>query len=223
MSYPGGKGGAGVYQTIINQQPAHETYIEPFLGGGSVMLAKRPASTTIGVDVERSVIAGWGDGTKYAGSGVELICGCGISYLQNWRGGIRTLIYCDPPYVLSTRSHKKIYANEMTDGEHGALLDALLVLPCLVQISGYFSDLYANALKSWRMVRFMAMTRGGLREECLWMNYPEPHALHDYSFLGSDYRERERIKRKAHRWAARVNALPALERCAILSEVLQHR
>jgi hypothetical protein len=31
MSYPGGKGGSGVYQTIINQQPPHEVYIEPFL------------------------------------------------------------------------------------------------------------------------------------------------------------------------------------------------
>ena len=30
MTYPGGKGGAGVLQTIINQQPPHEVYIEPF-------------------------------------------------------------------------------------------------------------------------------------------------------------------------------------------------
>jgi hypothetical protein len=112
----------------------------------------------------------------------------------------------------------------MTDAQHTALLDAVLGLPCMVQISGYFSELYANALKSRRMVRFMAMTRGGLREECLWMNYPQPQTLHDLSYLGQDYRERERIKRKAARWTARINALPALERCAVLSEALQqHR
>jgi hypothetical protein len=34
MTYPGGKGGAGVYQMIINQIPPHRVYIEPFLGGG---------------------------------------------------------------------------------------------------------------------------------------------------------------------------------------------
>ena len=41
MPYPGGKGGAGVYQTIINGMPRHEVYVEPFLGGGAVMAAKR--------------------------------------------------------------------------------------------------------------------------------------------------------------------------------------
>lgn len=30
MRYPGGKGGAGVFQTIINQFPPHRVYIEPF-------------------------------------------------------------------------------------------------------------------------------------------------------------------------------------------------
>jgi site-specific DNA-adenine methylase len=34
MRYPGGKGGAGVYQTIINNIPPHDTYIETHLGGG---------------------------------------------------------------------------------------------------------------------------------------------------------------------------------------------
>jgi DNA adenine methylase len=34
MGYPGGKSGAGVYQTIINLMPPHTVYIEPFLGGG---------------------------------------------------------------------------------------------------------------------------------------------------------------------------------------------
>ena len=32
MPYPGGKGGAGVYQTIINGMPRHEVYVEPFFG-----------------------------------------------------------------------------------------------------------------------------------------------------------------------------------------------
>jgi site-specific DNA-adenine methylase len=44
LSYPGGKGGAGVYQAIINQMPPHEVYIEPFLGAGSVLRTKRPAA-----------------------------------------------------------------------------------------------------------------------------------------------------------------------------------
>jgi DNA adenine methylase len=54
MPYPGGKGGAGVYQTIINGMPRHEVYVEPFLGGGAVMAAKRPACLNIGVDLNRA-------------------------------------------------------------------------------------------------------------------------------------------------------------------------
>lgn len=38
MSYFGGKAQDGVYQTIINQIPPHQIYIEPFLGGGAIKL-----------------------------------------------------------------------------------------------------------------------------------------------------------------------------------------
>jgi site-specific DNA-adenine methylase len=220
MSYPGGKGGAGVYQTIINQQPPHDVYIEPFLGGGSVMKLKRPASTNIGIDVDRSVIEGFGEAR-----GIELMCLDGISYLQMEREDVapNTLIYCDPPYLLSTRRGGEIYRHEMTDAQHGTFLDRVNLLPCMIQISGYWSKMYADALHNWRMIRYMAPTRRGYVEECLWMNYPAPTILHDYSYLGEDYRQRERIKRKAARWVQRVASLPELERKAILSAALQHR
>ncbi|MCG9790671.1 hypothetical protein L1D61_26435 [Vibrio mediterranei] len=37
MSYLGAKSGSGVYQTIINLMPPHDTYIEAFLGTGAIM------------------------------------------------------------------------------------------------------------------------------------------------------------------------------------------
>jgi hypothetical protein len=37
--------------------PRHEVYVEPFLGGGAVMAAKRPACLNIGVDLDAEVIA----------------------------------------------------------------------------------------------------------------------------------------------------------------------
>ena len=49
------------------------------------------------------------------------------------------------------------------------------------------------------------------------MNYPEPFELHDYSYLGDNFRERERIKRKKDRWVLRLEQMPTLERFAILS------
>ena len=35
--------------------------------------------------------------------------------------------------------------------------------------------------------------------EWLWMNYAEPAELHDLRYLGSNFREHERIKRKKTR------------------------
>ena len=52
MRYPGGKGGAGVYQTIINNIPPHDTYIETHLGGGNILERKRPAARSVGIDVD---------------------------------------------------------------------------------------------------------------------------------------------------------------------------
>ncbi len=51
MTYPGGKNGPGVYQTLINQIPPHDTYIETHLGGGAVLRHKRPAALNIGIDL----------------------------------------------------------------------------------------------------------------------------------------------------------------------------
>ena len=47
MRYPGGKGKC--YQHIINVLPPHPTYIETHLGGGAVLLHKKPARMSVGV------------------------------------------------------------------------------------------------------------------------------------------------------------------------------
>ncbi len=55
--------------------------------------------------------------------------------------------------------------------------------------------------------------------EWVWMNYPKPRKLHEYTYLGDNFRERERIKRKAGRWVTRFTNLPALERAAIIDQL----
>lgn len=80
-------------------------------------------------------------------------------------------IYCDPPYVRSTR-HGRIYKCEMTDNEHVELLQVLNKHSGPVMISGYESDLYNDILKGWRKEELLAQCEGGRqRTEIIWMNY----------------------------------------------------
>lgn len=223
MSYYGGKAGCGVYQAIINQMPPHRTYVEAFAGGAAILRLKRPALASIAIDADpgvRDQLMARPDLPPKT----EILCMDALDYLELAPHPMKrpdSLLYCDPPYLLETRSSKRDRYNvEMTEAlDHRRLLAALRRLPCMVAISGYCNPLYQLALADWRLVTYTGVTRRGPREECLWMNYPEPAALHDYRYLGKDYRERERINRKRKTWRRRLAEMPALERYAILAEL----
>jgi hypothetical protein len=171
MAYPGGKAGDGVYQRLISLMPPHEVYIEPFLGGGALMRLKRPARLNIGLDLDPKVIrhcqGPTAENDDTAGSIVRHDEGRfqfrhadGIAFLQSYPFTGRELVYCDPPYVLSTRTSRQ-YRHEMTDDQHAALLETIQRLPCMVMISEYWTALYAEALRGWHVTSYQAMTRSG--------------------------------------------------------------
>ena len=83
------------------------------------------------------------------------------------------LIYCDPPYVLSSRkSGRRQYAHEMTDQDHEKLLAALKDHRGPVLISGYPSSLYDWELRDWNRETVTGRDQlGQRRQEILWMNF----------------------------------------------------
>lgn len=87
------------------------------------------------------------------------------------------LIYCDPPYVHSTRTDRAVYHAEMTDQDHRELAQVLRGCDGRVIVSGYPSPLYDELYKGWRRVEFdianhAAGGKSKAREvECLWMNF----------------------------------------------------
>jgi site-specific DNA-adenine methylase len=223
MPYPGGKAQSGVYQKIINQIPPHERYFEIFAGGGAVLLTKRPAKmSNIAVDIDARAAASLAKKIEVAGlPGANVICGDAISFLKTTVFTPSDFVYADPPYLFETRAggRRKIYTNEFGDvDEHRRLLIMLLNLSCRVMISGYWSSLYAEMLQSWRTVTFQVRTRGGrMADEWLWMNYPVPTELHDYRFLGENFRERERLTRIRRRWVARLERMQPKERYMLMA------
>lgn len=222
MRYDGGKGAMGLAQWIINQIPPHAIYIEPFLGGGAVLRFKRPAGSTVAIERDAGVAAQWRKIDIVPD--LHVICGDAISWLSKFKPRGDEFIYCDPPYLFSTRaSLDAMYRCELHESDHVRLLSILKRLRCSIAISGYWSRLYSDMLNGWRATQFLTTKRNHkLAEEWLWMNYPEPIALHDYRYLGRNFRERERIKRKKKRWRNRLAAMPLLERrllVATLAEV----
>ena len=226
MTYPGGKNGSGVYQKIINQIPPHEEYIEAFLGHGSIMRHKKPAIANIGIDSDEHVVEHWRDliAKNSDLACVTVIKGDAISYLRKQRCGRRTFVYADPPYLFETRSSKKkLYNVEFgTIKEHEKLLILLICLPCMVAISGYQSSLYASMLATWRTINYKTVNRAGqVVTEWLWMNYPEPQALHDDRYLGENFRQRERLKRIRTRWIARLGRMDQLEKYMLTAAIAE--
>lgn len=213
-SYFGGKGGAGVYQTIINLIPPHETYIETHLGGGAIMRHKKPAPRlNIGIDIDPEVTE------MFNQPGTTVINEDATRFLNRTSFNGHEFVYSDPPYLMETRKSGKQYNFEYTTAQHVELIEVLKSLPCMVMVSGYYSDLYAEMLNRWNSQCFEAQTRHGKATEWVWYNYPKPKELHDYKYLGTNFRERERIKRKRQRWINRLLKMPIMERNSIIEAI----
>lgn len=87
-----------------------------------------------------------------------------------------TLIYLDPPYLMS-RSHK--YKHDVNNEVyHKELLQICNMAKCMIVISGYQSELYDKLLtekRGWAMTKLQTKTRStsgedSLREELVWQN-----------------------------------------------------
>ena len=61
-------------------------------------------------------------------------------------------------------------------------------------ISHYPCDLYDSILKNWNRFDFKSTTRRGLATDSIYYNYDLDGHLHDYSYIGANFRERESLQ-----------------------------
>ncbi|MDB6033134.1 MAG: phage methylase [Verrucomicrobiales bacterium] len=213
MRYPGGK--FRCYQKLINLIPPHSTYIETHLGGGAVLRHKKAAEVNIGIDLDPAVMPhfdGFGSNYQFQVTSAEEFLAA-----FEFEGG--EFVYSDPPYwPASRRSSREIYRHTYTERDHLRLLEILRSLPCAVMLSGYDNSAYSEALQGWRKLTFTGTSHTGRRQETVWMNY-EPALLHETTYLGDTFRDRQTIKRKRLRWAARFTREPLEVRQAVLSDL----
>ncbi len=218
MRYDGGKGTC--YAQLINLIPPHNRYIETHLGGGAVMRHKKPAAEQYGIERDLAVVEMW---QRDFGNHCELVHGDAIDCLNVLPVDVSTFVYSDPPYHPETRRRARVYKHDYSVDDHVRLLDCLVDLPCKVLISGYTSPLYEQRLASWNRHTFLVQTRVGMREECVWFNYPKPEIPHDDRYLGDGFRQREVIRRRQTRIRQRLGKLSLAEQTSLhtwLGEVI---
>jgi len=218
MRYPGGKGKC--FQHIINVLPKHTVYIETHLGGGAVLRNKIPASESIGIDIDLAVIAWW---RKHHPTLATFIAGNALAFLQDYRFTGSEVIYCDPPYLPSTRKRSRVYRHDLTERDHVELLSILKQLPCRVAVSGYPSRLYETELRQWNQLNFSAKGHDGMHAESVWTNYAIPDKLHDTRFLGANFRQRQDVKRRMNRLQNKISRLSKQEQYALATWLSNQR
>lgn len=102
--------------------------------------------------------------------GVQIECRPAAQLIEEFNSP-NVLIYCDPPYLLSTRRGKQ-YRCEMTDDDHLQLLDVLKKHKGPVLISGYPSEMYDTELRTWhRETTTTTDLLSQVKKEVLWMNF----------------------------------------------------
>ena len=91
-----------------------------------------------------------------------------------------TFFYCDPPYVMDTRTGGRGYKHEMSNEEHEEFLRVLKNIKGKAMVSGYKNELYDGILDNWTRIDFEqryahSTAVGGKgrfkRQESVWMNY----------------------------------------------------
>ncbi|WP_267958561.1 DNA adenine methylase [Streptomyces sp. NRRL F-5135] len=108
---------------------------------------------------------------------VSLECLPALTMIGKYGTQQDVLLYVDPPYLGTTRSHRDRYGAEMRgENEHRELAAALADCRAAVVLSGYHSPLYDELYAGWHRYEQASMTGNGkgdrARTEVLWANRP---------------------------------------------------
>lgn len=218
-SYPGRK--KTLFQWIVNRIPPHKCYFELFCGSAYIALNKKPAPLRNVInDISPNLIAV----LDYDGSNQQKISMSAMDIIQSdvIPADKDSFVYLDPPYPIEARkSQKRLYKFEMSMDDHQKLLMSILPAKFNCMISTNDNQLYRSMLQSWNCEQITMQTRGGPTKELIYYNYEKPTILHQYDYLGENFTERQRIKRKIYRHAKRLMSMPVAERNAIVDLIVK--
>jgi DNA adenine methylase len=114
--------------------------------------------------------------------GVSLECRPALDVIEDYGNHPNVLLYCDPPYIASSRNSTNYLYEMGSEAKHRELADVLRNCAAAVVLSGYDSPLYADLYDGWHRAELTAWTGNGIRRgatktdgnrtEILWSNRP---------------------------------------------------
>lgn len=232
-NYPGSKSGAGVAEWIINHIPYCECFIEGFAGSGTItfkLLENACLSETLMYlnEIYPPVYEQLRKHNKFPRLLLQNVDTVKMYmkkfYADPERSYSSAVFYFDPPYLMDSRKSKRpLYGYEWNEDDHICflrLVHALDSAKARIIISHYDHELYNSHLPGWKTSTMKTMTRSGVAEEKIYMNYD----INDFdllcsSFVGKDKIERQRVNRKKTALAKKLAALHPHERQAIIDYI----
>ena len=236
-NYPGNKARSPLRQMIINVIRPHTVFSEPAAGSAGITRVKKPAEFNYLNDLNPDVVKELKSYVSYSSlRHLEFTRMHAIDHMStilslhaDSKGsnpkGYGIVFYIDYPYIMSTRqSQSLLYECEASDQDHKELLDFVLTTLSRYPgvdfiLSNYDNELYNNELAGWGTRQINTNVHGKIVTEKIWFNYNVIKQLHEYTYVGKDRTDRQRIKRKVTRILNTLEGLPPVERNAILDEL----
>jgi site-specific DNA-adenine methylase len=214
-NYVGNKGGQGIKEQLFNFVPKSERYFSLFYGmGGFENLPefKKVNWVISEKNQEMQLLAAASGHVTFADY---------RSLVERYDFTSGDFIFCDPPYLHSTRRNgRSYYKFEFDRVDHAEFLDYIRSCSGKVLITHPMCAIYDNYLKGWYKHEFRYMSRQGWFRDCIWTNFiPGFAELHTYNYLGQCRTERQQIKRRRANFVSRFNSLPFHQKMAIFKEL----
>jgi site-specific DNA-adenine methylase len=239
-SYPGAKTGSGVMQLLMNNIPEHSVFVDMCAGSGAVGFTVNElcSSTVVLCEKYQPVFnqlilksTSIPIKNKFEKIYVKHIDSIEFYYdrvLDNSNNFDETFFYLDPPYLKTTRrDQKNIYGCEWSEKDHCRMLTLANLISkytmANIMINHYDCQLYREYLRGWETKEYKTMTRGGIATDKIWMNYDITKLnLAVTDFVGDDFKDRQRIKRRKISFLNKFKNMPIHERQSILQYIQKH-
>lgn len=157
------------------------------------------------------------------GSGAQSKASTGSLYTDSSTRARGTLIFADPPYLPSTRPHSlDLYGFEPSDEWHVRFLECIQKCMHRIIIIHPVCQMYCDALKDWNYIEVKIRYRVKTSVERIWYNFPPPVEVVDYTAVGKNRTDRQRIKRQVNNIISKLETLPELQRNYVLKLVCEN-